>query len=258
MWASEREKSEPPRPATDATRSAWIGKSVIVKGDVIASEDLTIDGRVEGTIEVGAHGLTIGVGAAVLADLVARVITISGSVTGNVTATERVDLRATGSVDGDVTTPRLAMDEGAVLHGEVATVERVGSCACSGYPGSHEWRRPPVWPARRHRESGQIPSCRASGGTSQRRSRRAAATRHTSRWCRAGCNHGFGVQGSVGAAAARVACGPAPGCRFFRRRRRRRPSRAAGDTSPHDAQRGGEHAPSPYRLPDGKYSEFVY
>ena len=99
--------------------AAWIGKALVVQGKVISMQDLTIDGQVEGTIELGNHGLTIGAGAAIKADLVARTITISGAVTGNVTATEKVDLRATGVVDGDIAAPRLVMAEGAVIRGRV-------------------------------------------------------------------------------------------------------------------------------------------
>jgi cytoskeletal protein CcmA (bactofilin family) len=99
--------------------TAWIGTALIVQGKVISAQDLTIDGRVEGTIELGDHGLTIGQGAEIKADLVAKTISISGSVTGNVTATDRVDLRATGSVDGNIVAPRFAMAEGAVIKGKV-------------------------------------------------------------------------------------------------------------------------------------------
>ena len=106
--------------AVDERRvSAWIGTALIVQGKVISSQDLTIDGKVEGTIELGDHGLTIGSGAEIKADLVAQSITISGAVTGNVTATAVVDLRSTGSVDGDITTPRLVMADGAIIKGKV-------------------------------------------------------------------------------------------------------------------------------------------
>lgn len=108
------------RAAVDERRmSAWIGTALTVQGKVISTQDLTIDGKVEGTIELGNHGLTIGSGAEIKADLVAQTITISGAVTGNVTATAVVDLRATGSVDGDITTPRLIMADGAVIKGKV-------------------------------------------------------------------------------------------------------------------------------------------
>ena len=106
--------------AVDERRmSAWIGTALVVHGKVISTQDLTIDGKVEGTIELGDHGLTIGSGAEIKADLVAQSITISGAVTGNVTATAVVDLRSTGSVDGDITTPRLVMADGAIIKGKV-------------------------------------------------------------------------------------------------------------------------------------------
>ena len=108
-------------PFEERRRVAWIGKSVILRGDVISSEDLMIDGVVEGTIEVGQHSLLIGVDAKIKADLVGRNITIGGSITGNVTATEKIDLKATGSITGDISTPRLAMADGAVIHGRVET-----------------------------------------------------------------------------------------------------------------------------------------
>jgi cytoskeletal protein CcmA (bactofilin family) len=99
--------------------SAWIGAALTVEGKVISTQDLTIDGRVEGTIELGNHGLMIGSAAKIKADLVAETITISGTVTGDVTATSIVDLRATGSVEGDITTPRLVMADGATIKGKV-------------------------------------------------------------------------------------------------------------------------------------------
>ena len=120
---SERERTQAQvKPALDERRvAAWIGKSVFVRGDVVCSGDLTIDGKFEGTIEVGDHGLTIGVDATIKADLVAKTITIDGTVIGNVTAREKLDLRATGSVEGDVRAHRFVMADGAVLRGRVET-----------------------------------------------------------------------------------------------------------------------------------------
>jgi cytoskeletal protein CcmA (bactofilin family) len=109
------------QPFDERRVAAWIGKAITLRGDVICSQDLTIDGIVEGTIEVGQHSLNIGVGASIKADLVGRIVTIGGSITGNVTATEKVDLKATGSVEGDIRTPRFAMAEGAVVRGRVET-----------------------------------------------------------------------------------------------------------------------------------------
>jgi cytoskeletal protein CcmA (bactofilin family) len=104
---------------TERRVAAWVGKALRVEGRIISSEDLTIDGSVEGSIELGNHTLTIGRGATVKADLTARAVTISGSVTGTVKATERVELHSTGSVEGDINAPRFVMDEGATVRGKI-------------------------------------------------------------------------------------------------------------------------------------------
>jgi cytoskeletal protein CcmA (bactofilin family) len=106
-------------PTRSERPGAWIGKSLRIKGMILSTEDLTIDGDMEGTIGVGEHALTIGRGASVVADLTAKVITISGSVTGNVRAFERLELRPGGSVVGDLVTPRLLMADGARIAGNV-------------------------------------------------------------------------------------------------------------------------------------------
>lgn len=112
--------SPSPKPAADERRvSAWIGQGVVVEGRISSAQDLRIDGKVDGTIEVGHHGLIVGSSAAIRADLSARSILISGVVVGNVTATERVDLQPSASVEGDISAPRLAMAEGAVVRGNV-------------------------------------------------------------------------------------------------------------------------------------------
>lgn len=116
------------RAVDDRRIAAWIGKAVAVKGDVTCSQDLTIDGRVDGTITLGDHNLVIGAGAAVRANLAGRIVTISGAVTGDVKASEKVELHATGSVNGDIVAPRIAMAEGAVLQGRV---DAMGSLAGS-------------------------------------------------------------------------------------------------------------------------------
>jgi cytoskeletal protein CcmA (bactofilin family) len=106
--------------AADERRvSAWIGQGVVVEGRITSAQDLRIDGKVDGTIEVGDYGLIIGASAAIKADLVARSVLISGTVTGNVTASDRVDVHPTGSVEGDITTPRLVLADGAVVKGNV-------------------------------------------------------------------------------------------------------------------------------------------
>jgi cytoskeletal protein CcmA (bactofilin family) len=107
-------------PAPERRVSAWIGKAVRVEGKVISTEDLTIDGEVEGSIELGGHSLTIGAGASIKADLLAKSISVSGTVIGSVRATEKVDLLATGSIEGDVSAPRFVMADGSTVSGKVA------------------------------------------------------------------------------------------------------------------------------------------
>ena len=111
--------NDPKTPTPERRQAAWIGKAVRVEGKVISSEDLTIDGEVEGSIEVGDHNLTIGPGAAIKADLLAKTIIISGAILGNVRAVEKVDLSSSGSVEGDITAPRFAMADGATVTGKV-------------------------------------------------------------------------------------------------------------------------------------------
>lgn len=115
--------SAPIRKASDGTeiRVATVGRSVVVKGEMSGSEDLTIDGQVEGRITLPQYTLTIGPNATVRANLSARVVMIFGTVIGNVTADEKVDVRRGGSVEGHISCNSLAVQEGAVLGGKVET-----------------------------------------------------------------------------------------------------------------------------------------
>jgi len=111
-----------PRSEVDERRNtAWIGHGVAIEGRVTSSQDLRIDGRVEGAIEVGNHALVVGPRAEVRADLAAKSVLIAGKVVGNVTAAVRVDVQAAGSVEGNITSPRLVMVDGAVVNGKVET-----------------------------------------------------------------------------------------------------------------------------------------
>jgi cytoskeletal protein CcmA (bactofilin family) len=100
-------------------RVPHIGRSVSIKGDVSASEDLTIDGQMEGRIDLPDHALTVGPNATIVADITVRVATIFGTVVGSITAREKIDLRMGGSVEGQITCARLAVQEGATLNGKV-------------------------------------------------------------------------------------------------------------------------------------------
>lgn len=110
------------RPAGERRVMVWVGKSVVFKGELVSSEDMSIDGRVEGTVEVRDHTLTIGPDAEIHANISAKTITIHGAVTGSIKASDKVDIRETGKVDGNITAPRVAMAEGADLHGRIDTL----------------------------------------------------------------------------------------------------------------------------------------
>jgi cytoskeletal protein CcmA (bactofilin family) len=104
---------------------ARIGKSVVICGEVKGSEDLIVDGRVEGTVTLSDCRLTIGPNAKVQADLSARDVLIQGQVHGNVVATGRVELRAGCSVEGDIRALRLAVEDNAVFRGKVDLTQSV-------------------------------------------------------------------------------------------------------------------------------------
>ena len=96
-----------------------IGKSVVIKGELNGSEDLTIEGQVEGTIQLRDHILTIGANGKIKAQIFAKAVIVLGTVNGNVTATEKIDIRDNGSVDGDIAAPRVAIAEGAHFRGSI-------------------------------------------------------------------------------------------------------------------------------------------
>jgi cytoskeletal protein CcmA (bactofilin family) len=96
-----------------------IGKSVVIKGELSGSEDLTIEGQVDGKIELRQNVLTIGPNGKIKAQVFAKSVVILGEVTGNVTASEKVDIRDNGSVDGDIAAPRVAIAEGAHFRGSI-------------------------------------------------------------------------------------------------------------------------------------------
>lgn len=140
MWKRD-EAVRPPQPASspspgavpetitprvDASRHSHserdtvnIGKSVIIKGELSGSEDLTIEGQIEGKIELKQNVLTIGPNARIKAQVFAKTVVVQGEVHGNVTAAERVEIRDSGSVDGDLSAPRVAISDGAHFRGSI-------------------------------------------------------------------------------------------------------------------------------------------
>ena len=107
--------------ASPAFRSdvAHIGKSVIIKGQLSGSEDLYLDGEVEGTVELAGNSLSVGPNGRIRANITAREVVIMGKVDGNIKATDRLELRKTGVLNGDVTTSRIVIEDGAFFKGTV-------------------------------------------------------------------------------------------------------------------------------------------
>jgi cytoskeletal protein CcmA (bactofilin family) len=110
-----------------------IGKSVVIKGELSGSEDLTIEGHCEGRIELRDNVLTIGPNGKIRAEVFAKSVIVLGEVTGNVTASEKVDIRDNGSVDGDIISPRVAIAEGAHFRGSV-DMQRAGAATTTARP----------------------------------------------------------------------------------------------------------------------------
>ena len=98
---------------------ATIGQSIVFKGELTGDEDLEIDGQVEGTVNLKNHQLTIGPNGNLKAEVMAKTVVVIGKVTGDLIADERIEVQATGVVNGDVRAPRLNVQEGAVLNGSI-------------------------------------------------------------------------------------------------------------------------------------------
>jgi cytoskeletal protein CcmA (bactofilin family) len=108
------------RPVTTTTSDqATIGKSLVIKGEVTGSESLYIDGRVEGSINLSGNRVTVGRNGVVAANINAREIVVLGKVRGNLTASDRVDIRSDGSLTGDVVAARISIEDGAFFKGGI-------------------------------------------------------------------------------------------------------------------------------------------
>ena len=124
-----------------------IGKSVVIKGELSGSEDLTIEGHVEGKIELKDHLLTIGPNGRIKAQVFAKTVIVLGEVTGNISASEKVEIRDGGSVDGDIVSPRVAIAEGAHFRGSVDMQKKSVSAATSAQASSSAKPTPTPTPA---------------------------------------------------------------------------------------------------------------
>jgi cytoskeletal protein CcmA (bactofilin family) len=120
MTSSAPEPAMPSRPvATTTADQATIGKSLVIKGEVTGSESLYIDGRVEGSINLSGNRVTVGRNGVVAANINAREIVVLGKVRGNLTASDRVDIRSDGSLTGDVIAARISIEDGAYFKGGI-------------------------------------------------------------------------------------------------------------------------------------------
>jgi cytoskeletal protein CcmA (bactofilin family) len=127
--SAHRDRSATVAPADSSSAEKVVmdlGKSVVIKGELSGSEDLTLYGQMEGSIRLPDHTLTIGPHADIKAEISAKAVVIMGAVTGTVTAGEKVEIRATGSVTGDIASPRLTIADGGCLRGRVSMPQSDG------------------------------------------------------------------------------------------------------------------------------------
>jgi cytoskeletal protein CcmA (bactofilin family) len=108
-----------PKSHDSRTEVAHIGKSVVIKGELSGSEDLYLDGEVEGTIELNRHSLSVGPNGRIRAHVNAREVIIHGKVDGNIKAADRVELKRTAVLVGDIQTQRITIEDGAYFKGSI-------------------------------------------------------------------------------------------------------------------------------------------
>jgi cytoskeletal protein CcmA (bactofilin family) len=126
------------RPGAPSARSmACIGSSLEIKGRITADEDLQIDGKVEGPVSVRGHRLTVGRSGQLTSEVNARELVVFGKVTGNVNATDRVEIKKDGGVIGDIQTTRISIEDGAIFKGRIE-IDRPGSKPASVPTVKHE------------------------------------------------------------------------------------------------------------------------
>jgi cytoskeletal protein CcmA (bactofilin family) len=133
-----------PKPSTQGEDDvANIGKSISIKGDLTGNEDIVIEGTVEGKIDLPNNQLTVGANGTVRAEITAKGIVVIGRVSGNVHGTERVEVQATGVVEGDVVAPKLGIAEGATVNGSIKMSKKTGAADApvTPTPSSSEVRK---------------------------------------------------------------------------------------------------------------------
>lgn len=175
MWNKRKEEEYPPRPANAAPTThgskdsgpgasssgassyhmpetqrgtAVIGKSVTIKGQIYSQEDLTIDGEMEGSIEVREHRLTVGPNGRVQAGVKAREIVVLGTINGNVEVSDKIDIRKDARLVGDIKTARIVIEDGAFFKGNIDITRG----------GAAEAPKPPVSQPKQQQQTAAAPT----------------------------------------------------------------------------------------------------
>lgn len=172
MWKKDEMPAQTPAPrpepapraertttSTASSERAAIGRSITIKGEVTGDEDLLIQGRVEGSVDLKQHSVTVGREGEVKASIVARVVTVEGKVEGDLSADEQVILRSSASVKGDITAPRVVLEDGARFRGGVDMGETAAAAR------SKEGAAPP--PTRKAQEPAKASSDLIQASTSK-------------------------------------------------------------------------------------------
>ncbi len=120
------------QPDEEGSQVANIGKSIAIRGDLTGNEDMVIEGQVEGKVDLPNNQLTVGANGNVKAEINAKAVVVVGHVVGNVHGVERVEIQATGKVEGDVTAPKLVVAEGAQLNGAIQMTQKGGRSGAAG------------------------------------------------------------------------------------------------------------------------------
>lgn len=128
----------PPKPAeVELPRGlASIGKSVVIKGQLLSREDLYLDGEMEGTVEVPEHRLTIGPHGRLQASVRAREVVVLGTVTGNVEASDKIDIRKDAKLVGDIKTGRIMIEDGAYFKGSIDIIREAAKAPAAPRPAT--------------------------------------------------------------------------------------------------------------------------
>ena len=113
-----------------------IGQSIHIKGELTGNEDLTIEGKVEGKVFLKDHNLTVGANGKLVAEIQAKTVMVLGEITGNITADDKVEVAATGSMRGDIQAPRVVLADGAKFKGAIDMDRKSGSSASTSTSAS--------------------------------------------------------------------------------------------------------------------------